>query len=390
MILQSLLIENFRMFSSFSIPRLGKVNLIIGKNNAGKSSVLEAIHIFASQGSTAILNSIITGHDENLRSEFDSPLNETDDAEYAFRHFFPNRTYPVNESSPIVIGDLERKRFIKIEHKYYITELEEVADSSGELISRRRRVPVSKDDLFVRDIQPSQALLISNNARNFWFDLSNDSTTRRFRSLSALDMKEFPYSSVPTGFMEPDILADLWDRAALTELESYVIKALTIIDSSVTGLAFVKKETTRNSVRDRTSGRTAIVKLTGDDRPVPLNSMGDGMHRVLQLILAMFPARGGIFLIDEFENGLHYSVQEKVWSLIFQLATILDIQVFATTHSRDCIDAFAKISKAERTVEGVMFRISRGVTAQTSGEVIATVYDEEKLERLTAAEIELR
>ena len=69
--------------------------------------------------------------------------------------------------------------------------------------------------------------------------------------------------------------------------------------------------------------------------PVPLGSMGDGMLRVLQIILKVFSAQGGFLLIDEFENGLHYSVQEKIWALIFKLAEQLNIQVFATTHSWD-------------------------------------------------------
>lgn len=63
-----------------------------------------------------------------------------------------------------------------------------------------------------------------------------------------------------------------------------------------------------------------MVKLSGVDRPVPLNSMGDGMLRVLQLALKLFAAKGGFLLIDEFENGLHYSVQEKVWALVFEVA----------------------------------------------------------------------
>ena len=68
--------------------------------------------------------------------------------------------------------------------------------------------------------------------------------------------------------------------------------------------------------------------------------MGDGINRILHIMLSMVNAQDGYLLIDEFENGLHYSVQEKVWKVIFTLAKSLNVQVFATTHSNDCIKTF--------------------------------------------------
>lgn len=68
--------------------------------------------------------------------------------------------------------------------------------------------------------------------------------------------------------------------------------------------------------------------------------MGDGMTRLFNIIVALVNTQNGILLIDEFENGLHWSVQPKVWELVFYLAEKLNIQVFATTHSRDCIKGF--------------------------------------------------
>jgi AAA15 family ATPase/GTPase len=68
--------------------------------------------------------------------------------------------------------------------------------------------------------------------------------------------------------------------------------------------------------------------------------MGDGINRILYIVLSMVNAQNGYLLIDEFENGLHYSVQKKIWSIIFSLAERLNVQVFVTTHSSDCIKAF--------------------------------------------------
>ena len=132
------------------------------------------------------------------------------------------------------------------------------------------------------------------------------------------------------------------------------------------------------------------MKLKDEDAPVPLNSMGDGISRVLQLFLKLFAARGGFLLIDEFENGLHYSVQEEVWRLIFDQAEKLDVQVFATTHSWDCIESFAKVAVEKKATEGVLFRIGRSVRTSDQGKVIATIFDEQKLLNITQSDIEVR
>jgi predicted ATP-dependent endonuclease of OLD family len=56
----------------------------------------------------------------------------------------------------------------------------------------------------------------------------------------------------------------------------------------------------------------------------------------------MVNSKGSILLVDEFESGLHWSVQKSLWDIVFLLSKELDIQVIATTHSRDCIEAFQK------------------------------------------------
>lgn len=118
--------------------------------------------------------------------------------------------------------------------------------------------------------------------------------------------------------------------------------------------------------------------------------MGDGMLRVLQLILKAYPAKGGFLLIDELENGLHYSVQEKVWNLLFDLAEKFNIQVFAATHSWDCIESFAKVAVEKPEAEAVLFRLGRSVRTSDRGRVIATVFDGEQLASLTQADMEVR
>lgn len=95
-------------------------------------------------------------------------------------------------------------------------------------------------------------------------------------------------------------------------------------------------------------------------------------------------ARGGILLIDEFENGMHYSVQLDAWRAVFRLAKSLDIQVFATSHSWDAIEAFQRAA-AEDPEDGVLIRLSRH-----GEDIIPALFSESELAIATRDRIEVR
>lgn len=134
--------------------------------------------------------------------------------------------------------------------------------------------------------------------------------------------------------------------------ESDVISALRLIDKRVSGVAFVE-DISKGRGSDN---RIPLVKLDGLDEPLPLKSMGDGINRLFHIIVALVNARNGLLLIDEFENGLHWSVLPKVWDIVFQLSERLNVQVFATTHSRDCIEGFDSAWNNYPTL-GAFFRL---------------------------------
>lgn len=109
------------------------------------------------------------------------------------------------------------------------------------------------------------------------------------------------------------------------------------------------------------------------------------MQHVLGIALALVNAKDGIVLIDEFENGIHYSVQKELWQIVFRLADRLNVQVFATTHSWDCIEGFQKAAQENKQEEGMLIRLSL-----KKDEIIATTYDEEDLAVVTKQGIEVR
>ncbi len=109
------------------------------------------------------------------------------------------------------------------------------------------------------------------------------------------------------------------------------------------------------------------------------------MQRIFGIALALVNARNGILLVDEIENGLHYLAQPDVWRLIFRLASRLNIQVFATTHSWDCIEAFQKAAQEDRQNEGVLIRLE-----SKRGKIVPTLFDERQLGIATREQIEVR
>jgi len=90
----------------------------------------------------------------------------------------------------------------------------------------------------------------------------------------------------------------------------------------------------------------------------PLESFGDGAVRLAGIVLAVLLSRNGTCLIDEVESGLHYSLFPDLWRLLDKLSRDLSVQVFATTHSRDCLDAFAEAS-AEKDFDAAFYRLER-------------------------------
>lgn len=143
--LNNLHIKNFRMLEDLEIPKLGRVNLIVGKNNSGKSTVLEAIRIFAGKANSSLLREIILGHDESF--SFESEVNSSGQQILTWasiRHLFNNRRLPTDEKNGIVIGS---EKNLTIDYVYYYIETKEVVDENGDVDVIRKRIFVPQADL---------------------------------------------------------------------------------------------------------------------------------------------------------------------------------------------------------------------------------------------------
>jgi AAA15 family ATPase/GTPase len=381
--LNSLEIKNFRSLESFQVKKLGQVNLIVGKNNSGKSSVLEALRIYAGSANRGLLEKIARGHNEKYQLNEDDEQNAFDTA-LPFEDLFTGRQFPENDDG-IVIGEIsDSEKNLNIKHGFLIEKEEITTDELGEETTRIRRTTINKSELSNFEYSAKDVLIVKKEKQSFIIDFARSSIhSRRF----VAEMDIIPCSVIPTQFISMDKLATEWDAISLTAGENIVKEALRIVLPEFEDLTFVDDISYKMR---RDYRRLAKVKISNLPRPVPLNSLGDGMLRILQLVLKVFSAKGGFLLIDEFENGLHYSVQEKVWALLFQLSKELNIQIFVTTHSWDCIESFSKIAIENKNIEGVLFRVGKSIRDSEKGRVIATVFDEEQLYSITQSDVEVR
>jgi AAA15 family ATPase/GTPase len=378
--LDSIDIKNYRNLKDLRINSLGRVNLITGKNNTGKSTLLEAIGIYATKGDLSFIYQLLGDRGENFRqSEINKNIVEANIK--SLSSLFTNREIKFGVADSITIGDVEntlfgdKKSSTKCVSLRFVNYFEEVQrDNQGSLLSRRR-VIINENEIDKQLATSKTGIEIKGDSISYILPLDEDRPYNRvsFKGLGNTENLQF----IRTRNIEKDINGRLWDNITLTEKEKYVIEALKIIESDTERIAFIE-ETPRE--------RTTVIKLSQINSVVPLRSMGDGINRILTIILALVNADNGFLLIDEFENGLHHTVQEKLWEIIFNLSQKLKIQVFITTHSEDCIIGFENIlNNTNNSFDGKLIRLDND-----NGVIKQVEFDAKELKIATDNDIEIR
>jgi hypothetical protein len=365
--LTSLEISGFRAFSSLRIPRLGSVNLIVGKNNVGKSSVLEALQLYASNGSLSVLGRILESRDEGQirRSRPDGQILQI------LPRIFHKPSTDKDALPSLRIGEIgveSQQLLIEIAkyqskrddegHRTYEPLADAVVDSNSSIIS---------------------GLSIRRNGQGARFFVLDDRLSYRIDD----DEDEIgPFHFIgANGLSDSQEVGSLWDQVVLKSAEKDVLSSLKLIMPELQRVVIIDNNNLRRNDRVRIP-----VGVTGDsDNVTPLRTFGEGMNRLFAIALSLVNSPSGLFLVDEIESGLHYSVQPDLWRLIFDLASRLNTQVFATTHSKDCIDAFQIAASENTSINGRLIRLER------RGDQIQSIeFEESELALARDHEIEIR
>ena len=189
------------------------------------------------------------------------------------------------------------------------------------------------------------------------------------------------FCSVGPGLLTNYGLQALWSSLALTDAETYAVEALNLIAEPQSQIERIATVGGRRYLPSR-----VIVRRSGDEGPVPLKSLGDGAVRLLGITASLVNSRNGLLFIDEVENGIHHSIQDRFWELILKTAKVHNVQVLATTHGWDALAAFARALERSGDVNGALVRLER----DTDNGLYAVEYSERDLQIAAEQGIEVR
>ena len=179
--------------------------------------------------------------------------------------------------------------------------------------------------------------------------------------------------------LQLDSMRDMWDKVLAEGRETEVIDAMKILERNLDTIHFLTGDAYR-----RTSGGV-LLGSRKNSRRVPLGSFGDGMRRLLALSVSLVQTTNGFLLIDEIDTGLHFSAMEEMWKLVVSTARQSNVQVFATTHSYDCIQGLAALleSTPEFAPEVSVQKVDRSLAEAVS-------LDAEQIRVAVRQDIEIR
>ena len=319
--LESVHVRNFRGLKDLEIKGLGRINLFAGRNNSGKTALLEALSLLAGAGWPDLaFNPLIVRGAEVLVESATVPGIQVSGA-------------GVRESlwKPMFHGlDLRKKITVAAEH----VEL-------GELLldvdfARHKNVEINVGNLGSKSVASLQDTL----GFAFHGEPTGNVTSQAFlneqgrkTTIYTGDTDPDPKPSFPAVYLAGHGVSHLQDARNLGEVRrqkqgDLVVQALKIIDPRL------------ESIEDNSaSGVPMIWGDIGSPELMPLLAMGAGLGRASRLFIGMLHVKGGAVIVDEIENGFHYLVVPRLWEAIDRMARDFDVQIFATTHSRECVRA---------------------------------------------------
>ena len=365
--LPDLTIKGFRGIKSLSLPRLGRVTLLAGKNSVGKTTVLEAVSIFAARCRNPALYDMLARHDE-LSNMLDGDGEEFQVPDTAT--LFHRRDASGN--TPILIGPSKDKDQLTIKKASF----DDFTEEQQTLIEHFAH-GYDADDFGLIKI-----VFMNKEGREYTFPQMNLESRRLsfWRHAKSDIPAEIKCETLGPGLPQNEKIARFFDKIALSPVQERAVEALRLIlGDKVDGIAIVGEEGRRRG------GRRAMVKIKDHTDRVPLKSLGDGAVRLFSVALALANTQDGILLIDEAENGIHHSVQPDFWRMVLRIARENNTQVLATTHSWDCVRSFAEAAIDDEDAEGILFRLERD-----DEDVWEVFYPEERLKVVAEQGIEVR
>ena len=337
--INSIEINQFRGIRQLTISNFSKINLIVGDNNSGKTTFLEAVQLlFAKSQLSSVKNiikqrTVLNVSESSFYTSFIKMFNVNQESE-----LLDFDIYAVSNNGPIRFEMRGRERTIsgeealqmstmslgqKAHYKKESTVVPETAKLfSGSIISQNGKKPIEKDIHFT----------------------SLDNV-----SVGPVIKREVQY--IPSfGHLRYDLLKNFVDNPEYKKLAISILKQF---DDSIVDICYTKADDgcflesiiTADGINMPFSVYLSII--TADGINMPFSVYGDGVKKILYILNKLFDATDSILLIDEIETGLHKKYYDRLFPVVFELAKKLNVQLFIATHSMEAIDAILSYGNYE-------------------------------------------
>ncbi len=310
--LKNIHIKNYRGIKDLKIDDFKRINLFVGDNNSGKTSVLEAILLGTAPNILPIFHIINFrefGLHANLAQVDLSNQKLWQEAEYLI--------YEKNIKNGFTINSKFAKRTLELK---------------VELKNEVELFPLTQEGLKGRSIFTAQDQI---NSLVACYSENNKPKTKLGFSRNG-SYQDLDYSK---------------DELKISIIQNRVIKAFELsYNEELKQLIDSNSEQEIVDVLSKIDPKIKWIKKSGDEivcdigkTSLPLKYMGDGIIQILNILLKIRNVKNGILLIDEIENCLHWKSQEALWHAIFEACEKFNVQIIATTHSSDIIKSLDKI-----------------------------------------------
>lgn len=363
--LKSLKIKNFRCFEEFDLPQLGRVNLLVGKNNSGKTSILEAVDILTARSIKPFFDIL------RQRQEYTFSVKDPNTANFDSTYLVHGYPGFISTICDFEISGIDDKNG-KVKFSSYSTE-----KTPNQLVENAK-----KENRKIQIINLDSSKTIDSNSTILeWTDIEDSIFLIFWPGKAGINLN--PQERIPGQFISLNssnlnVIINQFNEIVLTPKEEILYESLRIIESGIERIAPISSQGYRET------GNGGFLVSINKNR-IPIGNMGYGFWRILEITLAMLNIPGKTLLIDEIDTGLHFSVMIDLWKLICKTAEKLDIQVFATTHNSDCWKSLAEVANSDDITNDdiTIHRIERGKKA-------SVVFNEQEMAIAAERDIEVR
>lgn len=357
--LDSITIHKFRGVRDLELKDLGQINLLVGINNSGKTSVLEALSIYCHPLDIRVWLSTARQREQEYRV---SRTPSLDALQWLFSHdLFPDREQ-LKTGAVSIFGS---GSFPVKQMKATYEEIE------GMFVSEKRRRLVSGDDQLAESedeqIGDSEDLLELKKGLNLKVELYTEQLnlfdSEEANIIEEYQLWEHEFLFRASGKREPSLLTSvvtpashrsdigqfrLLSEARFHNFKSDVLDLLRQMDHNISDIEILLSP-------ESVSSRFNIYIQHERLGLAPVSTFGDGVRRLLHIALKLASVKGGIFLIDELESTIHTEALQNSFNWLVKWCKEMDVQLFATTHSLEAVDALLDVTEYESDL--VLYRL---------------------------------